>query len=230
MVFMNGLKNMKQLIKKKIRMLIMLVLPELKEVLNKENNFKYIRNSISNSSISDKSMLYGPYSIWNVDLGDYSYIMPNSNINNTKIGKFCSIGPNFISGCGIHPTGGISTAPMFYANNLSNGITFCDTSKIEETKPISIGNDVWIGINVTILDGVNVGNGAIIAAGSVVNKDIPAYSIYGGVPAKLIRYRFSEKQILDLQKIEWWNFNYSRLKEIERSFFDIDKFIKDNSL
>lgn len=219
---------MKSVFKKILKKTILYVFPELVETLNGNNKFSYIRDSLICSTISTKSRIYGPYSISNVELEDYSYIGRNSMISNTKIARFCSIGPNLVCGYGIHPTNGISTSPMFYANNKSNGLTLSDVSKIEETKLITIGNDVWIGINVTILDGVKIGDGAIIAAGSVVNRDVPDYAIYGGVPAKLIRYRFNEEQIEKFKKIEWWSFEFEKLKEIEEMFFDVDTFLEKN--
>jgi virginiamycin A acetyltransferase len=208
--------------------ILLKLIPELKEILNESNNFKLIRNRLIKSKISSKAKIYDPYTIENVELADYSFINYNSQITLTNIGKFCSIGPNFVCGCGIHPTNGISTAPMFYANNRSNGMTFCEESKIEERTLVKIGNDVWIGINVTILDGVTIGDGVIIAAGSVVTKDIPDYAIYGGVPAKLIRFRFNEERILALKKIKWWDFEFDKLSEIKDNFFEIDKFINRN--
>lgn len=217
-------EEMKSLVKK----IMLYIFPELHEILNGNNKFRYIRDSLIGSTISTKSRIYGPYSISNLELGDYSYIGRNSMINNAKIGRFCSIGPNLVCGYGIHPTNGITTSPMFYANNKSNGLTLCDVTKIEETKLINIGNDVWIGINVTILDGVKIGNGVVIAAGSVVTKNVPDYAIYGGVPAKLIRYRFNEGQIEKFKKIEWWNFKFEKLKEIEEMFFDVDVFLDKN--
>lgn len=212
---------MKTIIRNCARNFFLLFFPELKNAVYK---YKFNYNSI----ISDKSKLHGEYSIVNSSLDDYSYIENNSKIVHTEIGKFCSIGPNFNCGVGIHPTNGISTAPMFYAKNLSNGISLSNHSKVEQTKPIKIGNDVWVGINVTILDGVVIGDGAIIAAGSVVTKNIPDYAIYGGVPAKLIRYRFNEKQIIQMKKIKWWNFEFEKLQQIEEMFFEIDEFIKKN--
>lgn len=179
--------------------------------------------------LSEHSNILKPYNLSDVMIGSYTYIAPNSNISLTRIGKFCSIGPNLFCGYGIHPTDGISTAPMFYSTLKQNGISLSSTNKILERKHIYIGNDVFIGMNVTILDGVTIGDGAVIGAGAVVSKDIPAYAIAVGSPIKIIKYRFSEKQIESLLKIKWWNFTEEKLKEVEQYFFNVDVFIKRNS-
>ena len=85
---------------------------------------------------------------------------------------------------------------------------------------------MFIGANVTILDGVTIGDGAIIGAGAVVAKDIPPYAIAGGVPAKVIKYRFTPEQIEKLLQIQWWNFQEADLQDIEKYYSDIDDFIK----
>ena len=167
-----------------------------------------------------------PFYLNDIILGDYSYIAGNSRINNTKFGKFCSIGPNFSCGLGIHPTNGISTSPMFYSIAKQNGITLTKDNKIEETRQTVIGNDVFIGANVTLLDGVTIGDGAVIGAGAVVVNDIPDYAIAVGVPAKIVKYRFDVHLMTELKKIEWWNSSEQELRNVEKYFFDIEEFIK----
>lgn len=183
-------------------------------------------NTSHNSVWSEKVKLNGSHNINDSDIGDYTYIGKNANIFFTSIGKYCSIGPNFTCGWGIHPTIGISTSPMFYSTKRQNGISVTKCDKIEEQKRIIIGNDVFIGINVTILDGVTVGDGAIIGAGTVVSKDIPPYAIAVGSPIQIIKYRFDKNTIDKLLKIEWWNMDDDNIhKDIEHFFFEIEEFI-----
>lgn len=177
-------------------------------------------NKISGKAIK----IYKPFNIINTAIGDGTYIAKNSDISMATIGKYCSIGPNFTCGYGIHPTNGISTNPCFYSTYKQNGMSFCTKNKITERKEINIGNDVFIGMNVTILDGVTIGDGAVIAAGAVVVKDVEPYSIVGGVPAKHIKYRFSKDTIKKLLAIQWWNWDREKLKSVEKMFFDVENF------
>lgn len=177
------------------------------------------------NKFSKKIKIYTPYHISNCEIGDYTYIAKNATISYTKIGKYCSIGPNFLCGWGIHPLNGISTAPMFYSTRKQNGYTLSKEDKIEERKPIVIGNDVFIGANVIVLDGVTIGNGAVIGAGAVVSKDIPPYAIAVGCPIKIIKYRFNDEIINKLESIQWWNDDASQVL-IEKNFFDVENFIE----
>lgn len=188
--------------------------------------FSLIRSEKYKVELSKNTRINAPFYLHQVSLGDYSYVAKNSSITNTEIGKFTSIGPNFSAGLGIHPTNGISTSPMFYSTAKQNGITLTQKNKIEESKPITIGNDVFIGANVTVLDGVSIGDGAVVGAGAVVNKDIPPYAIAVGVPARVVKYRFEKDQIEKLQKVGWWNFEEAKLRDIERCFFDLNIFIE----
>lgn len=181
--------------------------------------------NVARSTVSDKAKITEPAQIGNCQIGDYSYISSNSVISLTTIGKFCSIGPNFFCGFGIHPTNGLSTSPAFYSNGNQCGISFSEDNKIIENLPVTIGNDVFIGMNVTVLDGVTIGDGAVIGAGAVVSKDIPPYAIAVGSPIKIIRYRFDEPTIARLLNICWWNFAPEQLQDVEKHFFDYEAFI-----
>lgn len=148
-----------------------------------------------------------------VNIGSYTYIGARSCIWIAKIGKFCSIGPDTKIAPGKHPTHMVSTSPIFYSKNKILGTTFTNKNLFSEQNIVNIGNDVWIGANVVISDGVTIRDGAIIGAGAVVTRDVPPYSIVGGVPAKVIRYRFSDDIIDKLLKNNWWNKNEKWLRE-----------------
>lgn len=147
-------------------------------------------------------------------IGRHTYIV-KASIKNAKIGKFCSIGPEvLIGGLGKHPTQLISTHPIFYSTRRQSGKSFAKLDSFKEIEKTIIGNDVWIGARAVILDGVKVGNGAIIAAGAIVTKDVPDYAIVGGVPAKLIRYRFDEDIIKELYLLKWWELSDEDLNKL----------------
>jgi virginiamycin A acetyltransferase len=188
----------------------------------------FIGKLVENSILDKNTIINSPCSLKNVKIEYGSYISQNSRITNTQIGKFCSIGPNFLCGWGMHPLSGISTSPLFYSTNNQFGFSYTSKNIFKETSEIKIGNDVFIGSNVTILDGVCISDGAVIAAGSVVTTDVPPYAIVGGVPAKIIKYRFTQDVILNLLKIKWWNFDTEKIKSISDNFYDIDNFIKEN--
>lgn len=131
--------------------------------------------------------------------------------NRTKIGKFCSLAGDIDIGLSAHPTHYLSTSPFLYVDLL--GYSNNDCREIY-SEPVSIGNDVWIGENVSILMGVKIGDGAIIGAHALVTKDVPPYSIVVGVPAKILRYRFEKDIIDDLLKLKWWDLDDKYIKEI----------------
>jgi acetyltransferase-like isoleucine patch superfamily enzyme len=191
----------------------------------KTTGYSLVKSQKAKFIASDNVRFVPPYYFTDVSIGDYTYIGANTQISNAEIGKFCSIGPNFCCGLGIHPTNGISTSPMFYSTARQNGESLASINKIAESKRTFIGNDVFIGANVTLLDGVCIGDGTVIGAGAVVTKDIPPYAIAVGVPAKVVKYRFTENQIEELLKIKWWNFEDEKLQDIEKYFFEIDAFI-----
>lgn len=211
-------------IKNLVRRVLLRALPEVHK-LNEPGNDVSLRSWAIESEISEKAKLYPLYHVWQTKIGDYTYVAQNSIISKAEIGKFCSIGPNLFCGWGIHPTNGISTSPMFYSTMCQNGTTLSSINKIEERKTIHIGNDVFIGANVTILDGVTIGDGAIIGAGAVVSKNIPPYAVAVGSPIQIKKFRFDDDTISKLRKIEWWNFDEEKLKDVEQLFFNIDEFV-----
>ena len=215
--------------KRLFRKILYWIIPELRILRDRNYDYSLLRQLEDKIDNIHHIIIYAPYSVSDTTIGDYTYIAPNSHISKTNIGKYCSIGPNLLCGWGIHPTNGISTSPMFYSTRRQNGTTLSTTDKVEERKTITIGNDVFIGANVTILDGVTIGDGAVIGAGAVVSKDIPPYAIAVGCPIEIKRYRFPAEQIDALQKIEWWEFDEEKLKDVERYFFDVEKFINDTS-
>lgn len=148
------------------------------------------------------------------DIGAYTYMGPGGEVAGASVGRFCSIAPRVIIGPFEHPTDWISSHPFQFGR--SRKFKFW-----EETREFSfqkhslmpapcIGNDVWIGDGAVIRRGVKVGDGAVIAANAVVTKDVPAYGIVGGVPAKLIRFRFDAATIAKLEATPWWNFKIWR--------------------
>lgn len=188
--------------------------------------YSLTKSEKANSTVEDNARIYAPYFLHDVEVGAYSYLAKNSSITNCTIGKFCSIGPNFCCGLGIHPTNGISTSSMFYSPSKVNGSALVNVPKVEESKHTTIGNDVFIGANVMVLDGVTIGDGAVIGAGAVVSKDIPPYAIAVGCPIRIVKYRMTEEQIIAMQRIQWWNRENDRLQEVEKMFEDIDGFIE----
>lgn len=147
--------------------------------------------------------------IANSSIGDRTSIGRYTKIQAARLGKFCSISWNVTIGATSHPLDRLSTHAFSYRKQF--GIVDNDI-EIKKEKVI-IGNDVWIGCDVVIMPGVNVGDGAVIGAGSIVTKDVPPYSIIVGNPGKKIRNRFSEEIIESLKEIQWWNFTESELKK-----------------
>ncbi len=137
--------------------------------------------------------------------GAFSSIGSDCSLVRTIIGRYCSIADN-VRILGRHPCNALSSHAVFYAPVFGSDF-FTDTpmsfSIYEQTY---IGHDVWLGSGVKLKTGVKIGNGAIVGAGSVVTKDVAAFSIVGGVPAKLIRMRFSPQLIVRLETLAWWDY------------------------
>jgi chloramphenicol O-acetyltransferase type B len=114
----------------------------------------------------------------------------------------------------MHPTDQFSSSPLFYrVRNTFQVEWINEDGSFEEYRPIEIGSDVWIGARAIVLDGVRVGDGAIVAANAVVTTDVPPYAIVGGVPAKILRYRFSREKIDHLLSLQWWTWSTNEIQE-----------------
>ena len=169
----------------------------------------YLKNVVENSNIE-----IGDYTIYNDFIHDPREFQKNNvlyhypiNKDRLIIGKFCSIacGAKFLFNSANHKMASLSTYtfPLFFEEW---GLKKENVAQAWDQKgDIMIGNDVWIGYEAVILSGVTIGDGAVIGCRAVVTKDIPPYTIVGGVPAKPIRKRFDEETIKELQKIKWWD-------------------------
>ncbi len=168
------------------------------------------------STITKPNIIVGDYTMYNDFVNDPTQFEKNNIIyhypvNNDKliIGKYCSIacGAKFMFTAGNHNMTSLSTYPfpIFYEDWGLNGSNIIDAWN--NNGDILIGNDVWIGYEAVIMQGIHIGDGAIIGTRSVVTKDVPPYTIVGGTPAKQIRKRFSEEVIAKLIKLQWWNWD-----------------------
>lgn len=169
-------------------------------------------------------------------VGYFSYIGNDTVFYKTDIGRFCSIADNVQIIFGEHPASVfVSTSQAFYFKDGVGGLSYAAEdywlreqtyphADIERDRYCIIGNDVWIGKKVMIKSGVRIGDGAIIASGAIVTKDVEPYSIAGGIPAKVIRYRFSKDDVEWLKKLRWWEKGEEWWKSYADCFRDIKVF------
>lgn len=195
-----------------------------------------IKNALSNHNVESKQVAWraklgkkviirsgsevGP----NVIVGDYSYISgPRTYVEAATIGKFCSIARQTTIGVSGHDYTKVTTHPFvidpFY------GFVKARIPEQQKAPPV-IGHDVWIGMNCVIHRGVKIGHGAVIASDAVVTKDVAPYSIVGGNPARLIRYRFDPDVVDALLKIQWWDWSDAEIREGINLFDDPVAFVR----
>lgn len=162
----------------------------------------------------------------NSKIGNYTYIQKDSRIYYATIGNFCSIAEQVVVGAANHRMD-IPTASPYFDQSFSYLPKIFKTGEVNmvEVKGVSIGHGVWLGIRSIILDGVTIGDGAIVAAGAVVTKDVPPFTIVGGVPAHPIRKCFDDDTIDNLLKIEWWNQTDEWIEDNKLALVDMHKFM-----
>ncbi|EQF24119.1 bacterial transferase hexapeptide family protein [Clostridioides difficile CD160] len=195
-----------------------MTIPNSNKIYPRSNDYQtvYLRNVITRENIE-----VGDYTIYNDFYNDprdfeKNNVLYHYPINNDKliIGKFCSIACNskFLMTSGNHTMKSQSTYtfPIFYEEW---GLDVSHITDAWDNKgDIVIGNDVWIGYDSIIMSGVHIGDGAIIGTRAVVTNDVPPYSIVGGIPAKVIKKRFSDDTISKLLEIKWWNWPYKKIQ------------------
>jgi acetyltransferase-like isoleucine patch superfamily enzyme len=207
----------------------MLIKKIIKNIILKikyKSNIHYTSDMYSNIILENHVSINNNCEIACSFIGKYTIINAYTRIDaHTKsIGRYCSISHNVKIGLGSHPLNFASTNSFCYDTKYK----FVDTLKydsLREKGSTIIGNDVLISANAIILAGVTIGDGAVIAAGAIVTKDVAPYSIVGGNPAKIIKYRFSEKIISKLVELKWWNIEEQILKDNIESFDNIDDFL-----
>lgn len=200
--------------------------PKLQLIVVSRKSDLWLRSTryLMNTLINDKLLEVGPHTYGQIFLGDIDKTCK------IIIGDYCSIANNVKFTPRNHRTDLVTTYPFddlhfFYTDSKVNTNVHCT----KNNGLIKIGNDVWIADDVTFLSGVTVGNGAVIGAGSIVTKDVPDYAIVAGVPATIIRYRFTNEQISKLNKIAWWNWSEEKVANNINKILtnDIDEFIKE---
>lgn len=181
---------------------------------------------IYESSFGKYNVIGSHCMVINTTLGDFSYINSYSYVLHSTIGRYCSIGPNVKIAPGKHPTSVfVSTHPVTFNNQANFLKNYCFEPKFKDHQPVTLGNDVWIGANSIIVDGISIANGAIIAANSVVIKDVGPYEIVGGNPAIFIKKRFDDEQIKYLQETQWWNNDETWMQSNISKFWNIQHFM-----
>lgn len=188
----------------------------------------YENSRVNNSFVGEKSIV-GDFSrltssklekfnrvdrnslIYHSEIGAFSYFGTRNVIMHSEIGKFCSVSWNVTIGPANHDYNRITSHDFLYNDyyGINEGIEIYDRFN----KKTIIGNDVWIGTNAIVLNGVRIGNGAVIGANTVVTKDVPPYAIFVGNPGKVIKFRFEKEIINQLESIKWWDWPLNKIKE-----------------
>lgn len=146
-----------------------------------------------------------------VYFGFATYMNAGMVRSKSEVGRYCSLGRRVTVGLAHHDLSSITTSPFFDLPAPAGTLRLASQDPVRR---VIVGNDCWIGDGAQIMSGVRVGDGAIIGASAVVTKDVPPYAIVGGIPAKIIKYRFPDDVIERLQALRWWRFSPAQLKDL----------------
>lgn len=188
---------------------------------------------VRNVTMEDYCHIGRNSTVYSTSIGFGSGISCNSIIDSACIGRYTTIGPDVRVVTGQHPTSVIaSTHPAFYSARGQMGFSYVNKTIFEENRfakdsyKVVIGNDVWIGSYVRIMEGITIGDGAVVAAGAFVTKDVPPYAVVGGIPAKIIKYRFTEEKIAKLLRLQWWEKDQRWIRKHAEEFSNVDNLLE----
>ena len=186
---------------------------------------KKLRGSaVMGSQVHHTSKLESGTSFVHSIMGRHSFCGYDCEVEHTDIGSFVSIANRVVLGGGKHPMDWVGMSPVFYTGRDS--VTFkASTHQRPPPARITIGNDVWIGHSAVVMQGVQIGHGAVIGAGSIVTRDVPDYAVVAGNPARLLRHRFDKKTVQRLLDSAWWQLPDADLIAMGDKVVDVAAFL-----
>jgi acetyltransferase-like isoleucine patch superfamily enzyme len=181
--------------------------------------------AVKDSYVHATSKLESGTSFYHSTIDRHSFCGYDCDVYCADIGSFVSIANRVVIGGGRHPMEWVGMSPVFYEGRDSVKAKFAAHAR-ETVRRVTIGSDVWIGRSAIVLPGVQIGDGAVVGAGAVVTKAVPAYAIVAGNPARIIRYRFSAPIISRLLTIQWWLMDEDALYRLSPCFNNVERFLE----
>jgi acetyltransferase-like isoleucine patch superfamily enzyme len=205
------------------------------EMLQQEEYYVFLGRMFGEVTLEAPANIFNAVIRGECQVGAFSFFNSSCEFNSSTMGRYCSIGQHVIVNPGMHPTNFLSTSPMasdaagvsagMTQSRLYKSIALTHQLRPQQTKNnrVEIGHDVWVGARAIIMRGVRIGTGAIVAANAVVTKDVPPFTVVGGVPAQIIKYRFEPALANRILASEWWLYDLSLLAE--RNYSEVERFL-----